>query len=68
MSPSPSPITMWMPAMAEKPAHHGTVPDQTSWAAQPTAARTVEHQPANARAVTRPRAPGSQRPTRRNTA
>ena len=65
ISPSPKPMSMWMPVIAVKPTDHSTVSDHASWPAQATEASTVEPQPANATAATCPRTPGRQRLTAR---
>ena len=59
IKPSPMPMSIWTPVMAGKPTDQGMVPDQANWPAQLMAANTVAAQPANARALTRPRTPGN---------
>ena len=63
ISPSPKPMSMWMPVIAVNPTDHWTVPDHASWPAQASEASTVEHHPANATPATCPRTPGRQRLT-----
>ncbi len=58
ISPSPMPISIWIPVMAGKPSDQATVPDHASSPAQHNDAMTVDAHEPNATPMNVPNEPG----------